>query len=209
MQTLLFDEKNIDFIKIKNLFEKGDVIAFPTETVYGIGALINQEKAILKIYQLKKRDKLKALTIHSSKISDVEKVAKDIPEDFYKLSKAFMPGPLTVILKKNKNISSSISPFDTIGFRVPDHPVFYQMLRHLDLPIVGTSANLSSEEDLKSGGDVCKLFNGKIACVIDAGFSQIQIPSTVISLVGEIKILRKGSISKEDIEKVLKKEISF
>ena len=104
MDTICYSEENIDFENVKNLFEKGHIVGFPTETVYGLGALFSKNNAIDKIYQLKKREKTKPFIIHLAKASDVEIVAEDIPDSFYLLSKYFMPGPLTVILKKKKTL---------------------------------------------------------------------------------------------------------
>jgi L-threonylcarbamoyladenylate synthase len=207
MQTHYFSEKNLNLAKVKDLLEDGGVIAFPTETVYGLGALISQEKAIVEIYNLKKRSSSKALTIHASRIEDVLDIACDIPEDFYRLANHFLPGPLTIILKKNKRISNLISPYDTIGFRIPASSMTLELLNSLNEPMVGTSANISQAESPIYAKEVHDSFNGQISCIIDGGKCPIGVASTIVSLVGEIKILRSGFITKEQLERVLNKKI--
>jgi L-threonylcarbamoyladenylate synthase len=204
MKTLFFNEHTLDLGFIKSALLNNGVIGFPTETVYGLGAFISQDDALKKIYELKIRSPSKALTIHASKIEKVFEVSSDITDDFFLLAEHFLPGPLTIILKKKKSISSLISPYETIGFRVPSHPLALKVLSFLDEPLVGTSANISSSKSPVSAKEVMDVFDGKISCVIDGGQCPIGVASTVISLVGEIKILRVGSISKEEIEKVLK-----
>ncbi len=206
MHTFYYS-KNSDLIHVKSLLENGEVIAFPTETVYGLGALISQNKAIEDIYALKKRLESKALTVHAGSLESVNMVAKDIPEDFYLLARHFLPGPLTVILKKNEKISSLISPYETIGFRIPAHKTALSLLKMLKEPIVGTSANISSCKSPVCANEVLDTFNEKISCIIDGGRCKIGVASTVLSLVGEISILREGSITKEQIEKVLNKTV--
>jgi len=209
MNTKIFLKKDLTDENLKNivaLLEKSKVIAFPTETVYGLGAHMFKEEAIKKIFSLKKRNKNKPLIVHISKIEDVKKVANEIPGDFYKLAKKFFPGPLTIILKKKDNISSLISSDSTIAVRMPDNPFTLKLIECLKSPIIGTSANRSNEESSISANNVLSIFSNKIAAIIDTGISKIKIPSTIISLVERpYKILRYGSISKDEIDQVLKK----
>lgn len=206
MDTMCYSEENINFEKIKNLFKEGHVIGFPTETVYGIGALFSKEDAINKIYLLKKRDKDKPFILHLAKPSDVENFAEDIPEDFYLLAKYFMPGPLTVILKKKKTLNKKFL-LDTIAVRVPAHGLTLKILDLLKEPIVGTSANISFKKNSLSAEEVKDIFFGKISSIIDGGRCSLGIPSTIVSLTDAPKILREGFVQKEQIENVLQKKV--
>ena len=208
MNTKVFSKKNLSEQNLKNIVDylnESQVIAFPTETVYGLGAHMFKEEAIKKIYALKKRDKNKALIIHLGAIEDVKKVAIEIPNDFYVLANRFFPGPLTIILKKNPEISSLISSDSTIALRMPDNLYTQKIINLLGSPIVGTSANISNHKSPVSAKIVLDAFLNKIPAVIDTGECELKIPSTIISLVDKpYKILRTGSISKDQIDKVLK-----
>ena len=185
----------------------GSLVAFPTETVYGLGATISNDEAIKKIYSLKQRPLEKALTVHLALLDQVHLVAQDIPEEFFLLHQCFLPGPLTLVLKKKSSVSKFVSSYDTVAIRIPSHPAALKFLRILKEPIIGTSANISSEKDPISAKELSENFHNKIECIIDGGICDVGVPSTILNLVGEIKILRKGSISKSQIEKVLNREI--
>lgn len=208
MDTKIFSKKDLSDQNLKNLvgfLEESKVIAFPTETVYGLGAHVFKKEAIEKIYALKKRDKNKALIVHLGKVEDVKKVAKEIPKDFYKLANIFFPGPLTIVLKKKDNISSLISSDSTIAVRMPDNYYTQKLINYLKNPIVGTSANISNSKSPINAKMVLDTFFNKIPAIIDTGICEIKIPSTIISLVeNPYKILRIGSISKDQIDTALK-----
>ncbi|MBN2479013.1 MAG: threonylcarbamoyl-AMP synthase [Parachlamydiales bacterium] len=200
------NEKNIE--RAANYIKAGKVIGFATETVYGLGASIYNEKAIDEIYRLKNRTLTKALIVHLGKISDVLKVAIDIPDDFYILAKFFFPGPLSVILKKRNDIAKNISLNDTVAVRMPNFPTTLKMINLIGFPIVGTSANISNEKNPISAQDVLNSFNNKIDLILDGGECLLKLPSTIIDLTQiPYKILRYGKISKEEIEEVLQKKI--
>lgn len=207
MKTIHYNEKNIDTLVINDLLQKGGVIGFPTETVYGLGAFISNEEAIRKIYALKNRPEEKAMIVHIGKIEQVYLLADDIPEDFFLLSSRFLPGPLTIILKKKNTLSRLVSSYDTVAIRYPSHKLALKLLNDLEEPIVGTSANISNQSPALSSIEVVKYFEGKIDCIIDGGKSNLGLPSTILSLVGEMKILRVGSITKKQLEQVIKKPI--
>ena len=209
MNTKVFSKKDLCEQNLKNIagyLSESQVIAFPTETVYGLGAHMFKEEAIKKIYALKKRDKNKALIVHLGSIEDVKRVAIEIPNDFYTLASRFFPGPLTIILKKNPEISSLISSDSTIALRMPDNYYTQKLINLLGSPIVGTSANISNQKSPVSAKMVIDAFFNKISAIIDTGECSLKIPSTIISLVDKpYKILRTGSISKDQIDKALKK----
>ncbi len=213
MNTKIFTKKDLtdqNFKSLVKFLKNSKVIAFPTETVYGLGAHMLKEKAIEKIYALKKREKNKALMVHIGSIEDVKKVAIEIPKDFYVLAKFFFPGPLTIILKKRQDVSSLISSSSTIAVRMCDNFYTQKLINLLGCPIVGTSANISNEKNSISAKEVLDIFSNKISAIIDTGICKIKIPSTIISLVQKpYKILRVGSISKDQISKVLSKNVSI
>lgn len=207
METLIFSKNNLTDENLKRaalLLVDSKIAIFPTETVYGIGAHVFREDAIEKIYSLKQRPKEKGLIVHISKIEDVAKVAKDIPDEFYILAKKFFPGPLTIVLKKNKNIPSNISKDNTIAVRMPDSEIALKLIDFVQDPIVGTSANISNEKSAICIDEVMKDFFNKIDVIIDGGVSKIKIPSTIISLVEKpYRIIRKGVILENQINNVL------
>lgn len=204
MKTIYFKNDYIDESCINAILENSGVIAFPTETVYGLGTYISNEEGINRIYELKNRPRDKALLVHMGKLEQIYMVAEEIPDEFFILARAFWPGPLTMILKKKKSVSSLISNSSTIGVRMPNHPITLKLLQNLKQPIVGTSANVSYQENPTSALDVSRNFHDKIDCIIDGGQCDFGVPSTIISLVDGNDILRKGSITKEQINRVLK-----
>lgn len=172
---------------------EGKAAAFPTETVYGIGACISNENAVLNIYQIKGRPSEKPLSILIASAADMEKIAEDIPAEAFTLADKFWPGPLTIILKKRKDISDSITAGkETVGLRVPAHPIALEIVRRVG-PLACPSANTSDSREPKSAADVLEDLNGKIDILIDGGETKFQKPSTIIDLtVNPPKILRKG-----------------
>jgi len=178
----------------------GEIVIFPTETVYGIGADALNLKAVEMIFEIKGREKSKPLPIMIGNIKDVYKIARDIPESFFSIAQKFMPGPLTVILKKKEGISDLItSGFDTIGVRMPNHNFALPMIKYFGSPIVATSANLSGDSNPK---DYKETFKVKDLCHvgIDQGKSNEGVPSTIIDLSEEEpKILRQGTITLKEI----------
>ena len=207
MPPIYFNETNLDMKKINNILKNEGVVIFPTETVYGLGAFISKENALKKIYDLKQRPRNKPFTVHIGDIKQAELVARELPKEFFQLAEHFLPGPLTIIVKKNPNISALVSPFDTIGIRFPAHPLILKLLKHLDEPIVGTSANISSRKNPISAKEAAEPFTENIDCIIDGGLCNIGQPSTIINLVGSIRILRQGFITPKQITSALNVEI--
>ena len=140
-----------------------------------------------------------------SDILQIDKIAQNIPDVFYKLAKKYMPGSVTVILQKNKNVSNLISNDDTIGVRVPLNLEALRLIEEVGNPIVATSANISGEKEPKKAEDVKKSFKDEDISIIDGGECKLGVPSTVISLVDQedVKILREGAISRKEILKFL------
>lgn len=186
-------------------FKKTDLISFPTDTVYGIGANIFSEAAIKKIYQTKHRPENKPLAVLCASIEQILLVAKEIPLEIKKLIDKFMPGPLTVILPKREEVPNYItSNLDTIGVRIPNHQVALTILKQIG-PLATTSANISGRSSLSNSKDVIKLLGDNIDIIIDGGITSIGVPSTVVSYIdNKLNIIREGSISKEMIIEIIK-----
>ncbi len=182
----------------------GNVVALPTETVYGLGANALNVNAVIKIYETKDRPKFNPVIVHVYDVNDLQKYADNIPEAVYRLAEKFSPGPLTFVLKK-KNIIPDIvtAGNESVGLRIPSHKLFREVLKASKLPVAAPSANRAGRISPTSAADVMSELNGKINYILDGGKSEIGIESTIISFLDdEIKILRHGYVTKEDIEKV-------
>jgi L-threonylcarbamoyladenylate synthase len=185
----------------------GNVVAFPTETVYGLGANALNANAVLKVYEVKERPKFNPLIVHVSSVEDVEKYVEDIPEEIYKLMDKFSPGPITYILPRKDLIPDIVcAGLDTMAIRIPSHDLFNKVLKLTDLPISAPSANRFGRVSPTSAEDVLKELDGRIEYILDGGKCEIGIESTVVAYINDVlEILRPGFISKEDIEKVVGK----
>ena len=175
-------------------------MAFPTETVFGLGVKFGSHQALDALYELKHRDKGKAISMMISKAEDIEKYAY-VDETAKKLIAAFMPGMITIILKKRPHIDDYFTAsLDTIGIRIPDDPF---VLLDKTGPMLVTSANLSGENSLVDDKAVMKVFHGKIPLIVK-GESISKKASTIVDLSkGKVEILRLGDISKEQIAEVI------
>lgn len=198
-----------DISRAADLLLQGEIVAFPTETVYGLGACIFMPDAVQKIFLAKGRPSDNPLIAHISNLSQLTSIAQNIPEDFFLLYQAFFPGPLTVVLKKTDAVPSLVSAgLDTIALRMPNHPIALAIIEKVGQPIVAPSANISGRPSSTAFEHVLHDFDGKIAAVVEGPSSEIGIESTVISLLGDVPtILRPGHITKQQIESVLKKPV--
>ncbi len=202
-ETRLIYEK--DLIAAAELLLAGDVVAFPTETVYGLGACIFSEEGIRKIFTIKGRPADNPLIAHISDLASVDRIAKDLPPLFYKLAEKFFPGPLTLIVPKSPDVPSIVSAgLDTIAVRMPNHPVALRLIDLVGQPLVAPSANLSGKPSATDPKHVLEDFEGCIPGVVMGGVSSFGIESTVINLLGQKpQIVRPGAIAKEEIEEFL------
>jgi L-threonylcarbamoyladenylate synthase len=184
---------NYDKIRIARMaMKKGSIIIYPTDTVYGIGANVFDEKAILKVFSIKKRALNKPLSICISRIEDIKQVAQmDVRAET--VIRNLLPGPFTIILKKNDNISSLLTAgSDKIGIRIPDNSICMDLSK--EFPITSTSANLSGYDIPESVEGVLKQLGSSIDIMMDAGICKHGIPSTVIDMtVYPPKVLREGA----------------
>ncbi len=195
-----------DLLEAATLLRQGEVVAFPTETVYGLGAAIFNEKAVAKIFSLKKRPSDNPLIAHISSFDQLSSIAREIPFAFYLLAEAFFPGPLTIILKKHPQVPSIVSAGqDTIALRMPSHPLAIALISLVGQPLVAPSANLSGKPSATSVAHVLEDFGGSLEALLDGGETSLGIESTVLSLCDKERplLLRPGSITKEQIEAVL------
>jgi L-threonylcarbamoyladenylate synthase len=184
-------ESNI--IKIaRRAMKKGSIIIYPTDTVYGIGVNVFDEDAILKVFSIKKRPINKPLSVCISRIEDIKLVAQ-MDSMTESIVRKILPGPYTIILKKNENISSLLTAgSDNIGIRIPDNNLCRELSR--DFPITSTSANLSGYDIPESVEEVLNQLGSSVDIVMDAGICKHGIPSTVIDMtVYPPKVLRDGA----------------
>ncbi len=181
----------------------GNPIAFPTETVFGIGADIFNESACKEIYRIKSRDNEKPLSAHVSSIEMAESVLDNPSDIFYKLAEKFLPGPLAIIARKKITVSDIItSGYDTISIRYPSDKICLEFISAFGSPIAATSANISGEPALINSNDVYWKFNGCLHGIIE-GICELGTESTIISIVDTPKLLRLGAIEKGIIEDFL------
>ncbi|MGL2994129.1 L-threonylcarbamoyladenylate synthase [Flavobacterium sp. TSSA_36] len=193
---------NPDIEKAVRILNESENVAIPTETVYGLAGNIYSETAIRKIFKRKKRPYYNPLIVHLKSYSEVEKVAIEIPEKARVLAEAFWPGPLTLVLKKQKNISDLITAGkDTVAVRVPNHPLTLALLEQLDYPLAAPSANPFGSISPTTAAHVATYFDAKTLFVLDGGPCINGIESTIIGFDGESPILyRAGAIPIEAIE---------
>lgn len=209
MEKYIDFKNNIDYKKIEetaNIIKKGGVVIFPTETVYGIGTNGLNEEAVKKIYNIKNRPINKPISLLVSDIDMVNKVAKDITDLEYKLMEAFFPGPFTIILKKQDIVPNILtSGNDTVGIRMPNNEIARKLVEYAGVPIATSSSNISGEPSRTNINNIMKDFEGKVDYFIDGGESKIGIASTVVQVIDNVPhILRQGSITKEQIDEVVK-----
>ena len=188
-----------------DLLERGEIIAMPTETVYGLAGNIFNEEAIKMIFELKKRPLFNPLIVHIPSIDTLEDIVEEIPIKAKNLADVFWPGPLTLILKKKSTVPDLVTAGkDTVAVRIPNHPLTLQLLEKLDFPLAAPSANPFGSISPTTPSHVFGYFSGKLPMVLDGGDCERGIESTIIGFEGEDPIVyRLGSIALEDIEEVV------
>ncbi|HHU20304.1 MAG TPA: threonylcarbamoyl-AMP synthase [Bacilli bacterium] len=205
MQTefLIWNEEATD--QLAQYIKAGEVVAFPTETVYGLGADATNPEAVEKIFSAKGRPADNPLIVHVVSTEQIARYVTEISPDAKKLIEAFMPGPLTVVLPSNGKISAQVTAgLDTIGVRIPDHPAAQELIRKAGLPIAAPSANLSGKPSPTSAIHVFQDLNGKIKAILDGGSTGVGLESTVVDCTGDQpEIIRPGGVTQLEIEEVL------
>lgn len=193
------DEKII--LKAANIIKKGGTVAFPTETVYGIGANCFDEKGIDKIFIAKGRPQDNPLILHVSSIEEVYPLVESVDERAERLMRKFWPGPLTLIFKKSERVSNKVTGgLSTVAIRMPKHEVASELIKHSQVPIAAPSANLSGKPSPTDAEHVVDDLFGRVDMIIDGGSTGIGVESTVLDISREIPmILRPGGVTYEQL----------
>ncbi|MFW6028913.1 MAG: L-threonylcarbamoyladenylate synthase [Halanaerobiales bacterium] len=215
----LLIENNIDkiielpvFEKASKLLKRGETVAFPTETVYGLGADARNPEAVKRIFKAKGRPQDNPLIVHIANFEQFEMVKNNnfnLDDDLFNILKAFWPGPLTVILPKSKLIADrTTANLQTVGIRMPSHPVSLSLIESSDTPLAAPSANISGFPSPTTAHHVYEDLKGKIPLIIDGGHCKVGVESTIIKIKDEeIIILRPGGISREELANISKRKI--
>ena len=200
-------EISTDIHKAKTILEKNELVAIPTETVYGLAGNIYNETAIKKIFKTKKRPLFNPLIVHIHDKKQLQEIAIEIPEKAQQLANAFWPGSLTLVLKKNSTVPDIITAGkDTVAVRVPNHPLTLELLKSLDFPLAAPSANPFGSISPTTAQHVADYFPNDLQLVLDGGNCQNGIESTIIGFENKEPVLyRLGSLSVEEIEAVIGK----
>lgn len=181
----------------------GELVAFPTDTVYGLGALISLPKSIARLYAAKGRSKEKAIPVLLGDINGLSEIAVRIPDNARRLAEHFWPGPLTLVVPRHPSLPDILSHTATIGVRIPDQPIAIELLQRAG-PLAVTSANLSDQSSASTAEEVHEQLGGRIALIIDGGNTLGECPSTVVQCTkGELVILRHGPISENELRTAL------
>ena len=191
--------------KAISILKKGGVVAYPTDTVYGLGACMTDTAAVDRIFQVKGRPRGMALPVLLADKVQMESILTSVPLSARRLADEFFPGALTIILPKSNSVPDIITGGGrTVAFRIPDHRVPLALIKGLGKPIVGTSANLSGQPSAFTAAEVKAQIGDKIDMVIDGGRCPGGIESTVIDLSGKKPVVRRqGAISIEKLRKIL------
>ncbi|KAB3539727.1 threonylcarbamoyl-AMP synthase [Alkaliphilus pronyensis] len=212
METIIIeiDINNIDEGKIQRcgrILNQGGTVAFPTETVYGLGANALNEEAVKKIYYAKGRPSDNPLIIHISNLQDVKPLVKDISNTAIMAMESFWPGPLTLVFNKSNLVPDIVTGgLDTVAIRYPSHPIAKMIIDKAKVPVAAPSANLSGKPSPTKGSHVINDLMGRVDAIVVAGDCNVGLESTVLDLTVEVPtILRPGGVTKEMLEKVFGK----
>jgi len=206
--VLKVDSQQPDIEKVRvaaNIIRKGGLAAFPTETVYGLGADALNPKAVLALFEAKKRPLDNPPIVHVENINDVHRLAEQVPPKAEKLMKTFWPGPLTLVFKRSEKVPEvTVAGLETIAIRMPQHPVALALIKESNCPIAAPSANLAGKPSPTSAKHVFDDLNGRIDAILDGGSTRIGVESTVLDLsVDPAMVLRPGGTPLEALKEVL------
>lgn len=197
---------NMEYIReASEILKKGGLVAFPTETVYGLGGDATDKEASRKIYAAKGRPSDNPLIVHISKFSQLEAISKDLPENAKKLADAFWPGPLTMVVNKNEVVPyETTGGLDTVAVRMPNNPVALALINESGCMIAAPSANTSGRPSPTKASHVAQDLSGKIDAILDGGAVDIGLESTIVDLTEDIvTVLRPGYINMDMLSKVV------
>ena len=207
MKTRTLKQSDMAAKAAGEILKNGGIVAFPTDTVYGLGAVYTDTEAVAEIFRAKGRDEGKPLSILISDAKDVRLLSDNIPERAWKLFGAFWPGALTVIVEKNDSVPGVVAAGgSTVGIRMPASDIARKIIKEAGSPLAAPSANTSGKRSAVTAEEVSEDLDGKIDMIVDGGACPVGLSSTVVDITGEeIRILRTGSISRADIEEALGK----
>lgn len=197
-------EEPIALTHAVDVLRNNGTVAFPTDTVYGLGVMAFQSEGIERLYTIKGRRHFRAIAVLLSGMEDLKRTTLDPSHDAIQLANRFWPGPLTLVVPRHPDLPDLLAPNQTIGVRVPDHPIALKLLRQTG-PLAVTSANLSGEKNTRTANEVLVQLNERTHLILDGGKTPGGMPSTVVDMTTEeFKILRSGPISKADIKSALR-----
>jgi L-threonylcarbamoyladenylate synthase len=208
VQTQVLKADSRENIKLAaSLIRRGEIVAFPTETVYGLGADATNKMAVAKVFAVKGRPASDPLIVHIASVSMLERIVKEIPNTAWLLADAFWPGPLTLVLARQEGIPDVVTAgLPTVAVRIPRNEVALALITEARVPIAAPSANSFGRPSPTCAEHVMEDLGGKIALVLDGGPAQVGIESTVLDLNSSPPaILRPGGVSKESLERILGK----
>ena len=206
METAVLDAENPEHIELcADVIRGGGLVAFPTETVYGLGANALDERAVAEIFFVKGRQEDNPLIVHVASQKDVLPLVIKIPDVFELLAETFWPGPLTLVLKKSQSVPDNVTAgLDTVAVRMPDHPAALALIRACGTPIAAPSANPSGFASPTKAIHVKNDLDGRILYILDGGDCRVGLESTVLDISGAVpRILRPGGVTVDELKSVL------
>jgi L-threonylcarbamoyladenylate synthase len=211
MTTELLHTTPHDITRAAGLLREGALVAFPTETVYGLGANALDEEAVRRVYEVKGRPKDNPMIVHVHTVPQARELMQVVPALFEELTNEFWPGPLTLIVRHNAAVPDIVTAgLDTVALRMPDHSITRQLLQEAGIPVAAPSANISGRPSPTDARTVYEELQGRIAAVLDGGECPVGIESTVLDLTTrEPVILRPGTVTREDLEDVIQSRVHF
>jgi len=193
-----------------SILKEGGIVAFPTDTVYGLGALAKIKSAVARVYAVKQRPPEMAFPLLLARISQISEVAEPVPPIAWLLAESFLPGALTLVLRKSKSVPDVVTAGAiTVAVRIPAHPVPVALIEGLGAPILGTSANISGQPSVLTASEVKAQFGNSIELVINGDRCPGGRESTIVDVTGETpEILREGAITLSELKQICK-DITF
>ena len=209
METKVLPVNEESIALAAELLQRGELVALPTETVYGIAADARNGEAVKKIFEAKGRPQDNPLIVHICGMEMLHGIVSEVPERARKLAAAFWPGPLTMVLPKGPEVSEvTCAGLDTVGVRMPSNPVVQAVIKRSGVAFAAPSANLSGKPSPTNAADTFVDMNGRLPLILDGGECTYGVESTVVSLVGEQPmLLRPGYVTKEQLEQALGEEV--
>ena len=201
--TLVLEANPESIERAGEIVRAGGLVAFPTETVYGLGADVFNEQAVMRVFEVKGRPANNPLPIQIASKDDLPRLVSGIPSVAERLMDQFWPGPLTLVFSACPEVPELVTAgTGKVGIRMPDHPVALALIRAAGIPIVAPSANSSGQPSPTTAKEVLEYLDGKIELILDAGPTRLKVSSTVVDVTeSPPRVLRLGSISEEELQK--------